>query len=125
MLSGVGRNFQWGGGVETLSRILTSMLSLLTRLRKATHTFVGEERKLYHNYSMSPIPQKLIANYSILGLAVPRAGDRSFVTDSIHGGSRSHLIYTVVHPGFGQGKGLNRGSGSVAPSRQRIFAVFT
>ena len=46
-----------GGGVETLSRILTSMLSLMTRLRKADiHTFVCEERKLYHNYSMSPIP---------------------------------------------------------------------
>ena len=53
---------------ETLGRILTLMLSLLTRLRKAEiHTLVSEERKLYHNPSMSPIPQKLIANYSIPG----------------------------------------------------------
>ena len=42
--------------------ILTSMLSLMTWLPKAIHTFVGKERKLYHNYSMSLIPQKLIAN---------------------------------------------------------------
>ena len=27
------------------------------------------------------------------GLAVPRAGDRSYVTGSIHGWSRSHLTY--------------------------------
>ena len=40
----------------------------MTRLRKAKiHTFVSEERKLYHNPSMSPIPQKLTANYSIRG----------------------------------------------------------
>ena len=45
MDSGAGRNFQWGGEVETLSRILTSMLSLTTQLRKAEiHTFVSEER---------------------------------------------------------------------------------
>ena len=50
-----------GGG---LSRILTSMLSLMTRLRKAeNYTSVSEERKQYHNPSMSPIPQKLIADY--------------------------------------------------------------
>ena len=77
----------------------------MTRLRKAIHIFVSEERKLYHNYNTSPIPQKLIANYSIRGLAVPRAGDRSFVTDSIHGGSQSHLTYTVAHAGFGKGWG--------------------
>ena len=88
------------GAVETLGRILTSILSLMTRLRKVIHTFVSEERKLYHNYSVSPIPQKLIANYSIRGLAVPRADDKSFVTGSIHGGIRSHLTYTVAHPGF-------------------------
>ena len=109
-----------GGGVETLNRILTSMLSLMTRLRKAIHSFVSEERKLYHDFSMSPIPQKLITNDSIRGLAVPRAGDRPFVTSSIHGGTRSHLTYTVAHPGFGK-----RGSAGVAPSRQQIFAVFT
>ena len=76
----------------------------MTRLRKAILTFVSEERKLHHNYSMSPIPQKLIASYSIRGLAVPRAGDRSFVTGSIHGESRSHLIYAMAHPGFGKGR---------------------
>ena len=55
-----------GAGFETLGRILTSMLSFVTRLRKAEiHTFVSEERKLYDNYSMSPMPQKLIASYSI------------------------------------------------------------
>ena len=114
-----------GGRFETLGRILTSMLSLMTRLRKAEiHTFVSEERKLYHNDSMSPIPQKLIANYSIRGLAVPRAGDRSLVTDSIHGGSRSHFTYTVAHPGFGNGRnttGLLKGPkgrhGIMAPLR--------
>ena len=74
----------------------------MTRLRKAIHTFVNEKRKLYHNYSISPIPQKLIASYGIRGLAVPRAGDTSFVTVSIHGGSQSHLTYTVAHPGFGK-----------------------
>ena len=76
-----------GGGFETLSRILTSMLSLITRLRKVEiHTFVSEERKLYHNYSrpycMSPTPQKLIASYSMRDLAVPHARDRCFVTDA-------------------------------------------
>ena len=99
-----------GRGVETLSRVLTSMLSLMTRLRKAEiHTFVSEERKLYYNYSMSHIPQKLIANYAKYAaypcipqkliakyynkrvLTVPRAGDRSYVTGSIHGWTRSHL----------------------------------
>ena len=45
-----------GGGFKTLGRILTSMLSLVTQLRKAIHTYVSEERKLYHNYGMSPIP---------------------------------------------------------------------
>ena len=74
-------------GVETLCQILTPMLSLMTRLGKAIYTFVSEERKLYHNYNMSPIPPKLIAKYSIRRQAVPRAGDRSFVTGSIHGGS--------------------------------------
>ena len=64
-----------------------------------------QERKLYHNYSMSPIPQKLIANYSTRGLAVPRVGDTSFVTGSIHGRCRSRLTYTVAHPGFGKGGG--------------------
>ena len=29
------------------------------------------------------------------GLAVPRAGDRSYVTGSIHGWSRSHLTYVT------------------------------
>ena len=85
-----------------LGRILTLMLSLMTRLRKAVHTFVSEERKLYHNYSISAIPQKLIANFCVRGLAVPRAGDRSFVTGSIHDESRSHLIYTEVHLRFGK-----------------------
>ena len=88
-------------GVETLGRILTLMLSLMTRLLKAIHTFASEERKLYHSYSMSSIPQKLTANYIIRGLAAPRAGDRSFVTGSIHGESRSHLTYAGAHPGFG------------------------
>ena len=68
-----------GGGVEILSRILTSTCSLMTRLRKTIHTFVSEERRLYHNLlcSMSTIglPQKLIANYSIRGLAVPRVAE--------------------------------------------------
>ena len=40
-------------------------------------------------------PQKLIANYSIRGLAVARAGDRSYVTGLIHGWSRSHLTYIL------------------------------
>ena len=71
---------------------------------------------------MSPTPQKLIANYSLRGLAVPRAGDRSFVTGSIHSGSRSHLTYTVANPGFGEGASEILG---YAPSRQQIFAVFT
>ena len=103
------------GGIETLSRILTSMLSLITRLRKAAiHIFVSEERKLYHNYSMSPIPQKLIANCSIRGLMVPRAGDRSFVTGSIHGGSRSHLTYRVAHPEFGKGRAQQVKGGTAA-----------
>ena len=97
-----------GRGVgESLNRILTLMLSLMTRLRKTIHTFVSEERKRYHNYSASPVPQTLVANY---GLAVSaRAGDRSFVTGSIHGKTRSHFTYTVAHPGFGKGEGHNRG----------------
>ena len=75
------QKFSLGKGGETLGRILTLMLSLMTRLSKAEiHTFVSKERKLYHYYNMSPIPRKLIANYSIRGLAVPRAGTRSFVT---------------------------------------------
>ena len=96
------------------------MMPLMTRLRQAIHTFVSKERKLYHNYSMSPMPQKLIANYSIRGLAVPRAGDRSFLTGSIHGGSRSHLIYTEAHPGFGKGgaqPGLWREAATIICSR--------
>ena len=44
---------------------------------------------------MQPIPQRLIANYSIRGLAVPRAGDKSYVTGSIHGWSQSHLTYIL------------------------------
>ena len=51
---------------------------------------------------MLPIPQKLIANYSICGLAVPRAGNISFMTSSIHDGSRLHLTYTVAQLGFGK-----------------------
>ena len=94
-----------GGGFETLNRILSSVSSLMRWLRKAIHIFVSKERKLYHNYSMSPIPQTLIANYSIRDLAVPRAGDRSLVTGSIHGESRLHLTYTVAHPGFSKGGG--------------------
>ena len=70
---------------------------------------------LYHNYSMSPIPQKLIANYSIRGLAVPRAVDRSFVTGSIHDGSRSRLTLRVTHPEFAKG-GRNRRSGGYDPT---------
>ena len=99
----------------SLNRILTSMLSLMTRLRKTIYSFVSEERKLYHSYSTSPITQKLIANYSIRGLAVPRAVDRSLVTGSIHGGSRLHLTYTVAHSGFGNGGGT---TGDVARSPQ-------
>ena len=80
-----------GGGFETLSRNLTSMLSLSMRLSKVEiHTFESEERKLYYNYSiivrclyhknssltMQSITPKLIANYvSIRGLAVLHAGD--------------------------------------------------
>ena len=101
------------GGLKHLARISTSMLSLMTRLRKAIHTFVSEKRKLKHNYStgISPIPQKLIANYSVglRGLAVPRAGNRSFVTGLIHGESRSHLIYIVAHSEFGKEGGTTRG----------------
>ena len=42
-----------GEGFETLSRILTSMLLLMTRLRKAEiHTSVSEKRKLYYNYGV-------------------------------------------------------------------------
>ena len=82
------QEFSMGRGVDTLSRILTSMLSLMTRLRKADiHTVVSEERKLYHNSSMSPIPQKLSANYTV-----------------VHVASRSYLTYTVAHPGFGKGR---------------------
>ena len=46
-------------------------------------------------------------------LAVPRAGDRSFVTGSIHGGSQSHSTYRVAHSGFGKGgsRRMLRGSG--------------
>ena len=51
--------------IKTLGRILTTMLSLMTRLRKAIHISVSKERKLHHNYSMSPVPQKLIANYGM------------------------------------------------------------
>ena len=120
-------SMEGGEGVEILRRILTSMLSLMTRLCKVIHTFVSEERKLYHNYSISFIylPQKLIARYSILVLTVPRAGDRSFVTGSIHGGSRSRLRDTASHPGFGKEGGHHRGFGGVAPSSQQIFAIFT
>ena len=39
------------------------------------------------------------------------------------GGSRN--CRAVVHPGFRQRGEHNRGSGGVAPSCQRIFAVFT
>ena len=79
-------------GVKTLIRILTSMLSLMTPLRKTIHTFVSEERKLKNSYSVSPILQKLIANYNMRDLAAPRDGDRFFVTGSIHDGNRSHLM---------------------------------
>ena len=114
------------GGVETLGQILTSMMSLMKRLRKAIHTFVSKERKLHHNYStgMSPIPQKFIANYSIRGLAVLRAGNRSFVTGSIHGGSRSHLTYTVAYPGFGEKGGGTTGDLGLRPQPPTKFCGF-
>ena len=100
--------FDGGGGVDTLGRILFSVLLLMTRLRKAEiHTFVSEERKLYHN-SMSSIPQKLIASYSIRGPAVLRARDRSFEMGSIHGGSRSHLTFRGVLRNLKRGKGRGR-----------------
>ena len=68
----------------------------MTRLLKAEiHTFVSEERKLYHNPSMSPIPQKLTANYSIRG--------QSIAFDIYSGAPR--IWQKGVH---------NRGSGSVA-----------
>ena len=110
-------------GFETLSRILTSMLSPMTWLREAIHTFISEERKPYHNYSMSPVPQKLIANYSIRGLTVPRAGDRSLVLVSIHGGSRSHMTYTVAHPEFGKG-GPQLGIWGRSPQSPTNFCSF-
>ena len=84
------------------------------RLRKAIRTFVSEERKLY-NYSMSSISQKLIANYNLRGLTVPRAGDRSFVTGSIHGGSQSHLTYAVMHPEFCKEEGGTTGDLEAMP----------
>ena len=99
------------GGRGGLSRILTSMLSL--NYDAVIHIFASKERKLYHNYSTSPISlyhKNSSQTISIRGLAVPRAGDRSFVTSSIHGGNRSHLTYTVAHPGFGKGE-AHRGSG--------------
>ena len=102
------------GSFEALSRILTSMLSLMTRLRKAVHTFVSKERKLYQNYSMSPIPQK-IANCSLRGLTVSRPSHRSFMKGSIHGWSRSHLTYAEAHPGFGK-EGAQPGIWGIRPS---------
>ena len=45
-----------GTKFETLSRILTSILSLMTRLRMAEiHSFVSEERKLHYHYTKSPM----------------------------------------------------------------------
>ena len=91
----------------------------MTRLRKATYTFVSEEPKLYHCHSysdMSPIPPKFIANYSIRGPAVPRACDTSFVMVLIYSGSRSHLTYTVAHPGFGKEGATTRDLGATPPA---------
>ena len=77
-----------------------------------------------HNYSMSRMLQKLIANYSIRGLAIPRAGDRSFVTDSIHGGSRLHLTYAVAHPGFGElGGGTTGDLGATPPAAHEFLRL--
>ena len=72
---------------------------------------------------MSPIPQKLIANYSIRGQAVPRAGDRSVVTGSSHGEIRSHSTYTVVHLGFSKG-GVQPGIWGHSPQPQTNFFGF-
>ena len=52
---------------------------------------------------------------TVVGLNA-RAGDRFIVTGSIHGGSRSHLTFTVAHRDFGK-----RGGGATAD----VFAVFT
>ena len=118
-VSGVGRNLQWG--VETLSRILTSMLSLMMRLRKAIHTFVSEERKTYYNYSICRLyhqnPSVTIGLASIRGPAILRAGDTSFMMGSIHGGSRSHW--------YVQWRTQDLVKGGYAPSRQQTCAVFT
>ena len=83
--SGANWNFQRKGG-KTFSRILTLMLSLMTRLRKTEiHTFVSEERKLNYNYSISPYTQWRCqskfsgeggANYIGLSSGAPRIGQR-------------------------------------------------
>ena len=73
---------------------------------------------------MSPIPQKLIAKYSIRGQEVPRAGDRSFLTGSIQGGSRPHFTYTAAHPGFAK-KGSTTEDLGAYPSAADEFSRFS
>ena len=74
--------------INALADVKLSDLKLSNILRR--YEFDDNPESLCFLFSLKKLA---VASCQRHGLAVPRAGDRSCVTGSIHGWSRSHLTY--------------------------------